>query len=85
MAAQVGINGFGRIGRAFLRRSLEHGDLDVVAVNDVTGTQTLAHPLEFDSTYGRRRTALATAQVRPYGTKIPGRHAKGPGAERLQA
>jgi len=53
MATRVGINGFGRIGRAFLRRSLEHGDLDVVAVNDVTDTRTLAHLLEFDSTYGR--------------------------------
>ena len=53
MATRVGINGFGRIGRAFLRRSLEHGDLDVVAVNDVTDARTLAHLLEFDSTYGR--------------------------------
>jgi len=53
MATRVGINGFGRIGRAFLRRSLGHGDLDVVAVNDVTDTRTLAHLLEFDSTYGR--------------------------------
>ena len=53
MATRVGINGFGRVGRAFLRRALERGDLDVVAINDVTDARTLAHLLEFDSTYGR--------------------------------
>ena len=53
MATRVGINGFGRVGRAFLRRALERDDLDVVAVNDVTDARTLAHLLEFDSTYGR--------------------------------
>jgi len=53
MAIRVGINGFGRIGRAFVRRALERGDLEVVAVNDVTDARTLAHLLEFDSTYGR--------------------------------
>jgi len=50
---RIGINGFGRIGRAFVRRSLEHDDLDVVAINDITDARTLAHLLEFDSTYGR--------------------------------
>jgi glyceraldehyde 3-phosphate dehydrogenase len=53
MITQVGINGFGRVGRAFLRRALERDDLEVVAVNDVTDARTLAHLLEFDSTYGR--------------------------------
>ena len=53
MATRVGINGFGRVGRAFMRRALERGDLDVVAINDVTDARTLAHLLEFDSTYGR--------------------------------
>src|SRR5215472_13288302 len=53
MPTRVGINGFGRIGRAFVRRALERGDLEVVAVNDVTDARTLAHLLEFDSTYGR--------------------------------
>ena len=53
MATRVGINGFGRVGRAFLRRALERDDLEVVAVNDVTDARTLAHLLEFDSTYGR--------------------------------
>jgi len=53
MTTRVGINGFGRIGRAFLRRALETDVLEVVAVNDVTDARTLAHLLEFDSTYGQ--------------------------------
>jgi glyceraldehyde 3-phosphate dehydrogenase len=53
MTIRVGINGFGRIGRTFVRRSLERGDIEIVAVNDVTDARTLAHLLAFDSTYGR--------------------------------
>ena len=53
MTTRVGINGFGRIGRAFTRLALDRADLEVVAVNDVTDARTLAHLLEFDSTYGR--------------------------------
>ena len=53
MATRVGINGFGRIGRAFTRLALERSDLQVVAVNDITDARTLAHLLEFDSTFGR--------------------------------
>jgi glyceraldehyde 3-phosphate dehydrogenase len=58
MTIRVGINGFGRIGRAFVRRAMERGDLEVVAVNDVTDARTLAHLLEFDSTYGRLAHAV---------------------------
>ena len=53
MTTRVGINGFGRIGRAFTRLALERAELEVVAVNDVADARTLAHLLEFDSTYGR--------------------------------
>jgi glyceraldehyde 3-phosphate dehydrogenase len=49
---RIGINGFGRVGRTFLRIALER-DLEVVAVNDVTDAATLAHLFAFDSTYGR--------------------------------
>jgi glyceraldehyde 3-phosphate dehydrogenase len=42
MATRVGINGFGRIGRAFTRLALERADLEVVAVNDITDGRTLA-------------------------------------------
>ncbi|MET7339356.1 type I glyceraldehyde-3-phosphate dehydrogenase [Nonomuraea sp. NPDC005650] len=48
---RIGINGFGRIGRAVMRRAL-HTDLDIVAVNDITNAATLAHLLQYDSTYG---------------------------------
>jgi glyceraldehyde 3-phosphate dehydrogenase len=53
MTTRVGINGFGRIGRAFTLLALERTDLEVVAVNDITDPGTLAHLLAFDSTYGR--------------------------------
>jgi len=53
MTTRVGINGFGRIGRAFTRLAAERGDLEVVGINDITDARTLAHLLEFDSTYGR--------------------------------
>ncbi|RIQ18245.1 type I glyceraldehyde-3-phosphate dehydrogenase [Jiangella rhizosphaerae] len=52
MTVRVGINGFGRIGRTYLRAVLEQG-IEVVAVNDVADVGTLAHLLAFDSTYGR--------------------------------
>ncbi len=55
MVTRVGINGFGRIGRQSLKAILERhpGDLEVVAVNDLTDTKTNAHLLKYDSTYGR--------------------------------
>ena len=55
MATRVGINGFGRIGRQSLKAILERhpGELEVVAVNDLTDTKTNAHLLKYDSTYGR--------------------------------
>ena len=53
MTTRVGINGFGRIGRAFTRLAEEREDLEVVGVNDITDARTMAHLLEFDSTYGR--------------------------------
>jgi glyceraldehyde 3-phosphate dehydrogenase len=59
MTVRVGINGFGRIGRTFVRRALEVADIEVVAVNDITDARTLAHLLEFDSTYGRLAAAVA--------------------------
>lgn len=49
---KIAINGFGRIGRPTLRRILEnHPDLEVVAINDLTDTKTLAHLLKYDSIY----------------------------------
>ncbi|HUC55917.1 MAG TPA: type I glyceraldehyde-3-phosphate dehydrogenase [Streptosporangiaceae bacterium] len=73
MSIRVGINGFGRIGRAFLRRSLELGELDVVAINDITDARTLASLLEFDSTYGRLAVPVgySSASIDVGGRKIP--------------
>jgi glyceraldehyde 3-phosphate dehydrogenase len=51
MAVRVGINGFGRIGRNYLRVALDR-EIDVVALNDVADPRTLAHLLKYDSTYG---------------------------------
>ena len=48
---RIGINGFGRIGRAVLRRALPMG-IEVVAINDLADAATLAHLLKFDSTHG---------------------------------
>ncbi len=53
MVTRIGINGFGRVGRAFTRYALQRTDLEVMAINDITDARTLAHLLEFDSTYGR--------------------------------
>jgi len=52
MAVKVGINGFGRIGRNVLRASLDNPEIEVVAVNDLTSTATLAHLLKYDSILG---------------------------------
>lgn len=52
MAINVGINGFGRIGRNIMRAALAHHDVDIVAVNDITDAATLAHLLKYDSVLG---------------------------------
>jgi glyceraldehyde 3-phosphate dehydrogenase len=52
MAVKVGINGFGRIGRNIFRTSIGDPDIDIVAVNDLTDTKTLAHLLKYDSVLG---------------------------------
>jgi glyceraldehyde 3-phosphate dehydrogenase len=57
MTVRVGINGFGRIGRNFFRAALAQGaDLEIVAVNDLTNPETLAHLLKYDSITGRLGT-----------------------------
>ena len=54
MTIRVGINGFGRIGRNFYRAVLEsRADIEIVGVNDLTDTKTLAHLLKYDSILGR--------------------------------
>ncbi|MDT8904083.1 ArsJ-associated glyceraldehyde-3-phosphate dehydrogenase [Anaeroselena agilis] len=52
MAIKVGINGFGRIGRNVFRAALGNPGLEIVAVNDLTDAETLAHLLKYDSVHG---------------------------------
>lgn len=53
MALRVGINGFGRIGRNVFRAAFADGDIEFVAINDLTDANTLAHLLRYDSVHGR--------------------------------
>jgi glyceraldehyde 3-phosphate dehydrogenase len=50
---KVGINGFGRIGRLTFRAMLKKGNIDVVAINDLTDSKTLGHLLKYDSVHGK--------------------------------
>ncbi len=61
MAIKVGINGFGRIGRNIMRAAMESGEIDFVAVNDLTNASTLAHLLKYDSILGNLKANI-TAQ-----------------------
>ncbi|RMD46546.1 MAG: type I glyceraldehyde-3-phosphate dehydrogenase [Aquificota bacterium] len=52
MAVKVAINGFGRIGRNFFRACLNNPDIEIVGINDLTDSYTLAHLLKYDSVHG---------------------------------
>ena len=52
MKTKIAINGFGRIGRNAFKVAFERDDLEIVALNDLTDTKTLAHLLKHDSSYG---------------------------------
>ena len=83
MAVRVGINGFGRIGRNYLRAVLEQGaDVEVVAANDLAPPASNAHLLKYDSTFGsssrksrsprtRSRSARTASRSSPRGTPRP--------------
>jgi glyceraldehyde 3-phosphate dehydrogenase len=51
--AKIAINGFGRIGRAFLKAAIDKPDLDFIAINDLGDPETLVYLLKYDSVYGR--------------------------------
>ena len=62
---KVAINGFGRIGRPTFKRILKaHPDLEVVAINDLTDPETLAHLLKYDSNFG---ILAFTCSIQPFG------------------
>ena len=61
MAIKVGINGFGRIGRNIMRAAMAFDDIDIVAVNDLTDTATLAHLLKYDSILGNLKADVSSS------------------------
>ena len=73
MTLKVGINGFGRIGRASFKALLARPGVEVVAINDLTDTATLAHLLKYDSVYGRygKKVVGAKDALMVDGTKYP--------------
>ena len=74
MSIKVGINGFGRIGRNFYRAVLASGaDVQIVGINDLTDTKTLAHLLKYDSILGRlgKDVQAGDGQIVVDGTVIP--------------
>jgi len=50
---KIGINGFGRIGRNVFKIAMERDNMEIVGINDLTDTKTLAHLLKYDSTQGK--------------------------------
>jgi glyceraldehyde 3-phosphate dehydrogenase len=53
MSIKIGINGFGRIGRVVFRAAMNHPDVEVVAINDLTDAATMAHLLQYDSVHAK--------------------------------
>lgn len=70
---RIAINGFGRIGRAAFKIALEHEPLEVVAINDLTDAETLAHLLRHDTAYGayRREISAEDGVIVVEGTEYP--------------
>ena len=73
MAVNVGINGFGRIGRNTFRAAMKNKNLNIVAINDITSPEILAHLLKYDSTYG---VLDANVTVMKSGIKVGGKTIK---------
>jgi len=70
---KVGINGFGRIGRAVFRAALNNPELEIVAVNDLTDAKMLAHLLKYDSVHGK---IAATVEATEEGMLVDGKLVK---------
>ena len=62
MSVKIGINGFGRIGRVVFRATMDHPGVDVVAVNDLMDTKTLAHLLKYDSVHGNLENDISATE-----------------------
>ena len=64
MTVKLGINGFGRIGRCLFRAALNHPEVEVVAINDLTNPDTMAHLLKYDSVHGQLNATVAAKDDR---------------------
>ena len=82
MAIKVGINGFGRIGRNIMRAAMGDRDIDIVAVNDLTNAETLAHLLKYDSILGNLKADISAKgdRITVGQGRVPGPVDQGPGA-----
>jgi glyceraldehyde 3-phosphate dehydrogenase len=72
MTTRVGINGFGRIGRTILRAAMkaENNDIEIVHINDLTDTKTIAHLLKYDSVHGTAEFDVSATET---GIKVNGK------------
>lgn len=70
---KIGINGFGRIGRNAFKIAFERGDVEIVAINDLTDTKTLAYLLKHDSNYGTYHHEVGFDET---GIIVNGKHVK---------
>ncbi len=73
MKTKVAINGFGRIGRCAFKIAFERSDIEIVAINDLTDTKTLAHLLKYDSSYGTYQHDVKADEA---GITVNGHHIK---------
>ena len=80
---KLAINGFGRIGRLTFRTLLNHPDVEIVAVNDLTDNYTLAHLLRYDSAHGRFKFDVVANESSLFVDKIPVKVLKEPRPEKL--
>ncbi len=62
MSVKLGINGFGRIGRMIFRAAMDHPEVEVVGINDLTDIKTMAHLLKYDSVHGRLSTSIKAGE-----------------------
>jgi glyceraldehyde 3-phosphate dehydrogenase len=82
MAVNVGVNGFGRIGRAVLRGVMENSDIEIVGINDIANINVLGYLFKYDSVYGKYKgkVMIEGESLVIDGKKVPFFHEKDPAA-----
>ncbi|MGB5983960.1 MAG: type I glyceraldehyde-3-phosphate dehydrogenase [Desulfobacterales bacterium] len=73
MSIKIGINGFGRIGRVVFRAAMAHPEVEVVAINDLMDSATMAHLLTYDSVHGKLDADVQAAEggIKVNGSLVP--------------